>query len=69
MRTRYYSRTKSGYYSGGTDSKRLLSMSLQTGNSRRQGLPELEDGVRKRRLILYGIAGALFCIGLLFVLF
>ena len=68
MRIRYNTRCRSGYLSG-TDSRRLLSMSLQTGNSRKQGLPKLDDGVRKRRLILYGITGAVFCIGLLFILF
>ncbi len=68
MRVRHNSRYRSGY-PGGTDSRRLLSMSLQSGNSRKMGLPKLDDGVRKRRLILYGIAGVLFCIGLLFILF
>lgn len=68
MRIRSNSRYRSGYLTG-TDSRRLLSMSLQAGNSRKQGLPEPDGGIRKRRLILYGITGALFCIGLLFVLF
>lgn len=68
MRIRSNNRYRSGYMNG-TDSRRLLSMSLQTGNSRKQGLPKLDGGIRQRRLILYGIAGALFCIGLLFILF
>ena len=68
MRIRSNSRYRSGYLTG-TDSRRLLSMSLQAGNSRKQGLPELDGGIRKRRRLLYGSTGALFCIGLLFVLF
>ncbi|MBQ9336454.1 MAG: hypothetical protein IJS14_04045 [Lentisphaeria bacterium] len=68
MRSRYYNRYRTGL-SDGTDSRRLLAMSLQEGNSRKQGLPNLDGGIRKRRMILYGIAGALFCAGLLFVLF
>ena len=69
MRNRYYyGRYRVGLHSD-TDSRRLLAMSLQSGNSRKQGLPGLDDGIKKRRLILYGIAGVLFCTGLLYVLF
>ena len=68
MRSRYYSRYRADLQSG-TDSRRLLALTLQEGNSRKQGLPELDDGIRKKRLLLYLTAGALFCIGLLFVLF
>ena len=68
MRNRYYSRYRADLQSG-TDSRRLLALTLQEGNSREQDLPDLDDGIRKRRLILYWIAGTLFGIGLLFVLF
>ena len=46
------------------------SLYLPVGGLRRKNrLPELDDPVRRRRIILYCIAGAVFLTGLFFVFF
>ena len=57
-------------YQNSLEDRRILSMYLQAGRCRKtEQLLGLEYPVRKARLILYCLAGVLFCIGLLFVFF
>jgi len=57
-------------YQNSLEDRRILSMYLQAGRYRKpEQYPGLEYPVRKARLILYGLAGLLFGIGLLFVFF
>ena len=52
------------------ENRLLLSMYLQTKYYRKQKqLQDLKDNGKYGRLMLYGIAGVFFCIGLFFVLF
>ena len=57
-------------YQNSEEDRRVLSMYLQAGRCRKtEQLIGLEYPVRKARLILYGLAGLLFGLGLLFVFF
>ena len=57
-------------YQNSLEDRRALSLYLQAGRFRKKsGFQELDDPVKKRRLLLYCIAGLFFGVGLFFVLF
>lgn len=57
-------------YRNSLEDRRVLSMYLQAGRYRKpEQLRGLEYSARKARLILYGLAGLLFGVGVFFVLF
>lgn len=57
-------------YSGSAAERRKLSRYFQAGGFRRAArMRELEEPVRKKRLILYLAAGIFFGIGAFFILF
>ena len=57
-------------YQNSAEDRRVLSLYWQSGILRKkQRLNELEDSARRNRIILYGLAGAVFLTGLFFIFF
>lgn len=57
------------YPDSGTD-RRVLSMYLQASQYRKKsGLQDMDSPIKRRRLVIYGLFGIFFGIGLFFVFF